>query len=151
MALSPRRQQIWTEVHMALNEVAERGKIACIDAGTTADGEVTVNATPTGLAIQCVGILLDDVENMNYDRHGEFLQRNVSDVGSVVGLGAKGDYETDQISGTPSAGQPAYLAVSGQISATQLLDGVTGKDAPQVGVFRTAKNANGFALVHVDL
>ena len=151
MALAPRRQQIWTEVHFALDEVAERGKIVTIDGGTTAAGEVTGLAVPTGLNVHGVGILLDDVENMNYDRHGEFLQRNVSDVGSVVGIGAKGDYETDQIAGTPVAGAPAYLGVSGLISATQLLDDVNGKNAPQVGVFRSILNANGFCLVHIDL
>lgn len=151
MALAPSRQQIWTEVHMALNEVAARGKIVCIDGGTTAAGEVTGLATPTGLQVYPVGILLDDVENMNYDRHGEFLQRNVSDVGSVVGIGVKGDYETDQITGTPVAGLPAYLGVSGLISANLLLDGVTGKNSPQVGMFRSILNANGFCLVHIDL
>ena len=151
MALAPRRQQIWTEVHFALNEAAARGKIVCIDGGTTAAGEVTGLATPTGLNVHAVGILLDDVENMNYDRHGEFLQRNVSDIGSVVGIGAKGDYETDQIAGTPVAGAPAYLGVSGLISADLLLDGDTGKNSPQVGVFRSILNANGFALVHIDL
>jgi len=151
MALAPRRQPNWTEVHFALNEVAERGKIVCINAGTTAAGEVTGLAVPTGLLVYPVGILLDDVESMNYDRHGEFLQRNVSDVGSVVGIAPKGDYETNLLVGTPVAGAPAYLGASGYISATQLLDGTTGKNAPQVGVFRTAANANGFALVHIDL
>ena len=151
MALAPRRQQVWTEVHFALNEVAERGKIVCIDAGTTADGEVTGLATPTGLNVYPVGILLDDVESMNYDRHGEFLQRMVVDVGSVVGIAAKGDFETDQITGTPTAGAPAYLGASGLISTTQLLDAVTGKNAPLIGYFRTTTNANGFALVHIDL
>lgn len=151
MALAPRRQQIWTSVDFALNEVAARGKIVSMNTGTTAAGEVTGLAVPTGLQVYPVGVLLDDVENMNYDRHGEFLQRNVSDVGSVVGVGVKGDYETDQITGTPVAGRPAYLGVSGLISATQLLDAVTGKNAPQVGVFRSILNANGFALVHIDL
>lgn len=151
MALAPRRQQIWTEVHFALNEVAARGKIICIDGGTTAAGEVTGLATATGLNVHPVGILLDDVEDMNYDRHGEFLQRNVSDVGSVVGIGAKGDYETDLIVGTPVAGAPAYLGASGYVSANLLLDGTTGKNSPQVGVFRSVLNANGFCLVHIDL
>jgi len=151
MALAPRRQQIWTEVHFALNEVAERGKIVCINAGTTAAGEVTGLATATGLNIHPVGVLLDDVENMNYDRHGEFLNRNVSDVGSVVGIGVKGDYETNLLVGTPVAGKPAYLGASGYISANLLLDGASGKNSPQVGYFRTVANANGYALVHIDL
>jgi len=146
MALSPRRQQIWTEVHFALNNASERGAIAC---HTSTAGEATTLAVPTGVGVSPIGILLDDVESMNFDRHGEYRNRNVVDVGSVVGLAAKGDYETNLIVGTPAPGNNAYLAASGYISPTQLTDGVT--PAPLVGKFRTAKNANGFALVHIDL
>ena len=151
MALSPRRQVIWTEVNYALNEAAERGKIVCIDAGTTSAGEVTGLATATGLYVYPIGMLLDDVESMNYDRHPQYLQRNVSDIGSVVGIAPKGDFETNLIVGTPVAGKPAYLGASGYVSANLLLDGTTGKNSPIVGYWRTVKNANGFALVHIDL
>lgn len=146
MALSPRRQQLWTEVHFALNNAAERGAIA---SHTSTAGEATTLANPTGVGTAPIGVLLDDVEPMNFDRHGEYRNRMVVDVGSVVGLGAKGDYETNLIVGTPAPGNPAYLAASGHVSPTQLTDGIT--LAPLVGRFRTAKNANGFALVHVDL
>lgn len=146
MALSPRRQQIWTEVHMAMANASERGAIVS-HAGTA--GQVTNLANPTGVGTAPVGVLLDDVESMNFDRHGEYRNRNVVDVGSVVGIAAKGDYETDLVVGSPSPGDVAYLAASGWVSPTQLTDGIT--SAPVVGRFRTGKNANGFALVHIDL
>jgi hypothetical protein len=146
MALSPRRQQVWTEVHMAMAAASERGVIC---SHTANPGEVTHLANPTGVGTAPVGLLLDDVEAMNFDRHGEYRNRMVVDVGSVVGLAAKGDYETNLVVGTPAPGDVAYLAASGWVSPTQLTDGITA--APAVGRFRTGKNANGFALVHIDL
>jgi len=144
MALAPSRQDLHQNVRYALNEVAERGKIVCLVPGTTAPGEVTAQAVPTGLGVQPVGVLLDDVEDLNYDRHGEYRQRNVSDVGSVVGIGTHGDYETDQLSGTaPVAGNPAYLGTNGTVTPD------TG--GPRVGFFLSGVNANGFAVVHIDL
>ena len=151
MALAPSRQIFQDNIKYALNEVTERGKLVCIVAGTTADGEVTALAVPTGTAVQVVGMLLDDVEDMNYDRHGEFRQRSVVDVGSQVGIAVKADLETDQITGTtPVAGNDAYLAVSGLISADQADDGL-GNLAPRVGWFQSGLNANGFAAVHLDV
>ena len=145
MALAPSRQNLQDEVHFAMNVVAERGVV--VSHSATA-GEVTL-ANPTGATTSPIGVLLDDVESMNFDRHGEYRNRMVVDVGSVVGIAAKGDYETNMITGTPSAGVPAYLHLNGNISPTQLTDGIT--LAPQVGKFRTGLNANGFALVHFDL
>jgi len=151
MALAPSRQVFQTNVKYALNEVSERGKVCCIVAGTTAAGEVTVAAVPTGVGVQAIGMLLDDVEALNYDRHGEYRQRNVVDVGSNIGIAAKADLETDQITGTdPVAGQDAFLGAAGSVTTTQADDGL-GNLAPRVGYFQTAKDANGFASVHVDL
>lgn len=149
MALAPSRQIFQTNIRYALNEVTERGVICCIVAGTTAAGEVTATAVATGVGVKPIGVLLDDVEDLNFDRHGEYRQRNVVDVGSVIGICAKGDLETDKISGTPRAGDPAYLHANGNVSATRLSDGIT--PAPQVGYFLSGLNANGFAAVHFDL
>lgn len=146
MALAPSRQNLQDEVHFAMAVASERGVIV---SHTTNAGEVSSLVSPTGANTSPIGILLDDVEAMNFDRHGEYRNRMVVDVGSVVGIAAKGDYETNMVTGTPTAGNPAYLHASGYVSPTQLTDGITA--APQVGKFRTALNANGFALVHIDL
>lgn len=150
MALAPSRQVFQTNSKYALNEVAERGLICCIQTSVTAAGEVTAAAVATGVGVQPVGILLDDVEDLNYDRHGEYRQRNVVDVGSVVGLAAKGDFETDRLSGpAPLAGQDAYLGAGGTLTSVQATDGIT--SAPRLGYFQSGVNANGFAAVHLDL
>lgn len=151
MALAPSRQDHHQLVRYALNQVSERGVIVTMLPGTTAAGEVTVSAAATGVALRAVGVLLDDVEDMNYDRHGEYLQRNVSDVGSVVGISNHGDFETDQLSGpTPVQGQPAYLGANGTLTTAQADDGL-GNVAPLCGWFLSGPNANGFAAVHIDL
>ena len=151
MALAPSRQQQHTLVRFALNQVSERGVICSILPGTTAAGEVTVSAAPTGVGLRAVGVLLDDVEDLNFDRHGEYRQRNVVDVGSVIGLANEGDFETDQITGaTPLAGQTAYLGANGSLTTTQADDGL-GNVAPELGYFLSGPNANGFAAVHLDL
>jgi hypothetical protein len=92
---------------------------------------------------------MDDVESLNFDRHPEYLQRNVVDVGSVVSLANKGEFQTNLIVGTPTQGQPAYLHPTGYVGATQLTDGLN--PAPRIGKFRTARDANGYAKVLVDL
>lgn len=146
MALGPNRQVFQTTIKYAVNEVAARGGILC--ASTTA-GEATYLASATGAAVYPIGILLDDVEDMNFDRHPEYLQREVVDVGSVVGIANKGEFETDQVVGTPTQGQPAYLHPNGQVGAAQLTDGIY--TAPRVGTFRSGPNANGFVSLLVDL
>lgn len=144
MALAPSRQVFQTNIKYALNEVTPRGRVVCLVPGTTAAGEVTALADPTGLLVKPVGILLDDVEDMNYDRHGEYRQRNVVDVGSNIGIATEADLETDQLSGTaPVAGNLAYLGAGGTLTpdaGTHLL-----------GWFQSGLNANGFAAVHIDL
>jgi len=142
MALAPSRNPLEDTVRYALNAVAERGLVVCMSATA---GEVEVVADPTVGPPKAVGVLLDDVEDMNFDRHGEYRQRNVVDVGSAVGVATKGVYETDKITGTPSQGDVAYLHNNGYVSPTDL------GSCPVVGYFMSAKNANGFAAVKFDL
>lgn len=147
MALGPNRQVFQTTIRYAVNHAAERGGILC--ASATA-GQAEYVSVPTGVAVYPIGILLDDVEDMNYDRHPEYLQREVVDIGSVVGIANKGEFQTDLIVGSPTQGQPAYLHPGGAVGPAQLDDGA-GNLAPRVGTFRSAKDANGFATVLVDL
>lgn len=147
MALGPNRQVFQTtSPKYAMNSAAERGGIVC---ATTTAGQVAYQVVPTGTPVLPIGLLMDDMESMNFDRHPEYLQRNVVDIGSLVSIANKGEFQTNLIVGTPTQGQVAYLHPTGYIGATRLTDGIN--PAPVVGVFRTAKDANGFALVLVDL
>lgn len=146
MSLGPNRQVFQTTIRYAVNEASARGGILC--ASTTA-GAATYLVSPTGTSVLPIGMLLCDVEDLNYDRHPEYLQREVIDIGGVVGIANKGEFQTNLLVGTPTQGQAAYLHPSGYIGATQLTDGVN--PAPRVGTFRTTVDANGFATVLVDL
>lgn len=148
MALAPSRQIFDSNIDYALNAVAERGVIVSIIPGTTADGEVTVAAVATGVNQMPMGVLLDDVEDMNFDRHPEYRQRNVVDVGSVIGIAPECEVWTDQYTGsTPIAGRKAYLGTNGSVTMTQATDG--NNLAPLVGKFLSVPNANGFVKVAI--
>lgn len=146
MGLGPNRQVFHDNIDYSMAAAAERGGVVC--ASTTA-GEVEYRVVPTGSTVYPLGVLMGDIEDMNYDRHPEYRQRNVDDIGAVVGIISAGELETNFIVGTPSQGQPAYLHPSGWIGATRLTDGLN--PAPQVGVFLAAKNSLGYAKVRIDL
>ena len=65
--------------------------------------------------------------------------------GGKVTILTKGFVVTDQINGTPSAGDPAYLNNSGLIGGSQ--DG----DSTLLGRFLSTKDADGYAKVAVNL
>lgn len=66
-------------------------------------------------------------------------------VGENVPLLKDGAFWTNQVVGTPAAGDPAYLGASGKFSGTQ------SNSIPQVGKFETSKDADGYAYVVVKL
>lgn len=147
MALGPNRQVFQTTIDYAVNSIAARGGILSYSA-TAGEAEYNVD----GSGALPLGILLDDVEDMNFDRHPEYLQRNVVDIGSVVGIANEGVFDTDQVvaGDAPAQGLPAYLHPDGQVGTTQLDDGV-GNVSPRVGTFRSSLDANGFVRLLVDL
>lgn len=63
-------------------------------------------------------------------------------INKVCTLMTEGYVVTDQISGTPTIGAPAYLCLGGKVSPTDI--GL----APLVGKFDTVKDENGYAKVH---
>jgi len=146
MALGPNRQVFQTTIRYAVNEASVRGGV--LSTSATA-GAATYLVSPTGAGVQPLGILLCDVEDLNYDRHPEYLQREVIDIGGVVGIVNKGELQTNLVVGAPAQGNPAYLHPMGFIGPVQLTDGLN--PAPRVGTFRTGLDANGFAVVLVDL
>ena len=147
MALAPKRKVNADDLieEFAMNMVAERGGIAC---ASTTVGEVEYLVSPTGGALP-IGMLLDDVESLNFDRHPEYLLRNVVDVGSQVSLVKKGLLSTNLVVGTPVQGQLLYLHPSGYVGATRLTDGIN--PAPLVGKTIEAANAAGYVYLSLDL
>lgn len=149
MALKGDRHELDTDISFFINETAEKGQFMSIStagSGSAMDNSnavVTVAAEASGAKF--AGILLNDVVNIDQSRFHINWHKDEVQQGGKVTLLRKGWVVTDQISGTPTAGQDCYLADSGNCSATQ--DGT----APKIGQFLSTKNADGFAKVAVNV
>ena len=164
MALRPDRNEHLTDLSYFMNETAERGIVVIYDSGGSGaamdDSSAQVKA-PAGVGTTVsgtvpAGLLLNDVVNLDLTRqHINFAKDEVQQ-GSKVLLLRRGWVVTDQISGTPTIGQDAYLTRVGGISATALegivTDGdVAGPATPKVGRFLSVKDADGFAKVDINI
>lgn len=156
MALKPDRE--YNEVTDITNfwaagqTTAEKGGIASQSGSSTGVGlddtgiTVAYLADPSGAIAK--GVLLQTVAAaMSTTR--DFVNYESGEIrpGTKCTLVKKGFVVTDMIPAgiTPTAGGAAYLAASGYISSTQA------GGAPQVGRFETAKDANGFARISIDI
>ena len=160
MALKPDRDYFedtdianyWSELEA--QETAEKGGVAAVESAgsgtalgtdTTSGGNVVQYAVDPSGAI-AKGVLLQPVNPaLSATRDFKNFSNLEARPGEKVTLLRKGWVVTDMITGTPSAGDAAYLAASGNVSPSQ----ATG--APQVGRFETSKDADGFARVYIDI
>ena len=92
-----------------------------------------------------IGILLNDVVDLDLTRQHINWHKDEVQVGGKVTLLRQGQVTTNLVSGTPSAGADAYVANSGYVSTTQAAGAV------KIGQFLSAVDANGFAKVSVNL
>ena len=109
------------------------------------NSNAVVSAVAVASGAKFAGIILNDVVNLDQSRFHINWQKDEVQQGGKVTLLRKGWVVTDQITGTPTAGQDCYLANSGNCSATQ------SGTAPKIGQFLSVKNADGFAKVAVNV
>lgn len=157
MALRESRRVEATCIDYVVTGASERGGVLSAASGQTASYVASI--TPS--SVVPVGILLEDIEAQNYMTHPQRYQRNVSDLGSVVGVLTKGEVWTDFLD--PDAevhihsGKKAYLHNSGLLTVEELAPGVVGSVAAQgtsgvlVGRFMSEVDGDGFAKVRIDL
>ena len=149
MALKGDRHELDTDISYFMNETASRGVVLAVS--TQASGAAMDNAAAVATVAAeasgaiALGILLNDVVNIDQTRQHLNWHKDEVQQGSKVTILTKGFVVTDQISGTPSAGDTAYLADSGLIAGTQ--DGT----APAIGRFLSTQDADGYAKVSVNL
>ena len=149
MALKGDRHELDTEVTYFMNETASRGVVVSVNtqgSGSAMDSSsalATVAASASGAA--ALGVLLNDVVDIDQTRQHLNWHKDEVQKGSKVTILTKGFVVTDKISGTPTAGQTAYLGASGLIAGTQ----ATG--APAIGRFLSTKDADGYAKVAINL
>ena len=155
MALKADRLELQTDISFFYNDDATtRGGVvvhastagsgAAMDQGVNLVEEKAVTGSDT-----VVGILLNDVVNKDLTRtHLNFHKDEVQKGGKVTIL-RKGYVVTNKVTGTPSAGDPAY--------ACHVTDGNIRKDSPGssgnllVGRFLSSEDEDGYAKVEINV
>ena len=156
MALKGDRYELQTDVSFFMNEVAERGGVVVLNntpSGAAMDASnnvVTYAADPTGKVP--MGVLLNDMVNLDLTRQHINWHKDEIQKGGKVTVLRKGYVLTNKIStsGTPVAGNYAYVADSGLISTSVRALELDGGAQP-IGRFMTAKDADGYAKVEINL
>ena len=157
MALKSDRNELQTDISFFMNEEATRGGVVSISTGGSGaamdQGEalVTYAAVPSGKVP--VGLLLNDMVNIDLTRQHLNQHKDEVQKGGKVTLLRKGYVVTDNIQGSPSAGDPAYVAHSGNLAASDLSNDETDADGSTrlVGRFLSSKDQDGYAKVYIDL
>lgn len=153
MALKPDRYEFQTDISYFMNEVAERGGMASLSTGGSGaamdQGVNLATYAATGSGKVPLGILLNDMVNIDLTRQHLNQYKNEVQKGSKVTILRKGYVVTNKIQGTaPAAGDPVYVAHSGNLSKTDLVGQGT---QPVVGQWLSSPDQDGYAKVEVNL
>lgn len=155
MGLKADREILQTNVRYRIataTGAVTRGHVLLAD---TTDGVCKVEATlPGGSAATLalpgvVGLLMDDVEAVDWTSTPQIWTRNVQPVGAEVSVLVKGRVKTDVIPTgvTVAQGEVAYLADAGEVTNVPHLAG----SGLVVGRWASAKDADGFADLDFDI
>ena len=163
MALKADRYEESTDISFFYNGAAvTRGGVVVLDDGGQASGAaldqgenllvykaVTKNDIP-------VGILLNDVVNKDLTRTHLNQYKDEVQEGGKVTIMTRGWVVTNNIEGTPKAGEKAYAvgvgvgdATAGSLTNATLFTGASG--ALCVGRWMSRKDADGYAKLYVNL
>ena len=151
MALKQDRIELLTDVSFFMNSTATRGGVASVVVSSSGvgvsmdDANAVVAYAATASGAKPVGLLLNDVVDLDLTRQHINWHKDEVQVGGKVTLLRQGQVTTNLVAGTPSAGADAYLANNGYISTTQATGTV------KVGQFLSAVDSNGYAKVSVNL
>lgn len=158
MALKTDRSTLQTDISFFMNEAATRGGVACLSTGGSGaamdQGEalVTYAALPSGKVP--VGLLINDMVDVDLLRQHVNQHKDEVQKGNKVTLLQKGYVVTNNLEGTsPSAGDPAYVAHSGNLAASDLSNDDSDDDGSTrlVGRFLSGVDQDGYAKVFIDL
>ena len=157
MALKTDRSTLQTDISFFMNEAATRGGVAVISTGGSGASMdngtalVTYAAAPSGKVP--VGLLLNDMVNIDLTRQHLNQHKDEVQKGGKVTLLQKGFVVTSNLEGTdPNAGDVAYLAHSGNLSSSNIGgDSTIGGARLVVGRFLSDVDEDGYAKVYIDL
>lgn len=150
MALKPDRHEDATDLSFFMNVTAERGIIVVHDttgSGAGMDDSTNNVVIPTGgvSGTQPAGLLLNDVVNNDLTRLHLNAHKDEVQLGGKVLLLRRGWVVTNKVTGTITAGKPAYYNTSGVLQPTDPTNGV------RVGRFLTKADADGYAKVEINI
>lgn len=152
--LKPDREELVHDVSFYMDEVAERGGIACMLTAGSGGGWKTVMgdtmnvatyaANPTGKIP--LGILLNDQVNLEYTGLTRAQgQKDEMPVGMKCTLLRRGWVVTNKYVGAPVGGNTAYVGPSGSASPTSSGNG------PAFGTFLGSPDEDGYVRLEVLL
>jgi hypothetical protein len=160
MALKPERIETQTDVSFFMNNATsstiERGGVASLTAGGGSgvamdDSSAVVVYATAASGTEPVGVLLNDVVNIDLTRQHINWHKDEVQGGGKVALLQVGQVTTDKVTGTVVAGQSAYLGASGLFTATAPSDNDTENENYRVGRFLSSRDLDGFCKVAVNI
>jgi hypothetical protein len=156
MALKADRNELDVDISFFMNETAEKGMVVCLStvgSGAAMDQSLALVAKKDAHATTTfpVGILLNDVVDIDLTRQHINWHKDEVQKGGKVAILKKGYVVTDQIAGTPTIGELAYVddaAANGLIATdAAAADG----DRNVIGRFMSTLDEDGYAKVEVNL
>tara|TARA_B100000809_G_scaffold242779_1_gene267181 strand:+ start:386 stop:847 length:462 start_codon:yes stop_codon:yes gene_type:complete len=152
MALRPDRNEHLTDLSFFMNETAERGILVVASTqGSGAAMDDSSAAVKIGTAVARatdapVGLLLNDVVNLDLTRQHINYAKDEMQKGGKVLLMRVGTVTTDQISGAITMGDPAHF-----MGAGQLCSATANSNSAVIGRWLSKKDADGYAKVAINI
>jgi len=147
MALKGDRNVLETDISFFINVTAEKGQLVSLSTGASGaamDNSAALATTASGDGTDPLGIILNDVVDIDQTRQHINWHKDEVQKGGKCTILRKGTVVTDQVTGTPAAGDIAYLNANGTVGAQ------VGSSAA-VGKFLSSKDANDFCKVAINL
>jgi len=158
MALKADRNELDVDISFFMNETAEKGMVVCLStvgSGAAMDQSLALVAKTDASAAATfpVGILLNDVVDIDLTRQHINWHKDEVQKGGKVAILKKGYVVTDQIAGTPTIGELAYVDDAGAngLIATDAAAGAADGDRNVIGRFMSTLDEDGYAKVEVNL
>ena len=154
MALKADRNELDVDISFFMNETGEKGQLVCLStvgSGAAMDqANALVQQAPATATTIPVGVLLNDVVDIDLTRQHINWHKDEVQKGGKVSILKKGYVVTDKITGVPTAGALAFMddADTGNFAVAGSLDDT---EYNAVGRFMSILDEDGYAKVEVNL